>query len=152
MHPVQVCLGNTFGFETLPHFGNFTLAADHTNVACLTVVDLFQNLLVVLMPARDQNDVIVLTEIKRPPDVVKIHHDSCVRLGKTFCIGKGRPVINHFCFKAGELRSPYQEKGDVATAKDIDRRRRQYGLQKDLQLDTVRGLTDTLAEWGVLPA
>ena len=94
------------------------------------------------MPARDQHDVIILTEIKRPPDIVKIHHDGCVRLGKTFCIGKGRPVINHFCFKAGELRSPYQEKGDVATPKDIDSRGRQYGLQKDLQLGTVRRLVD----------
>src|SRR5262245_8634487 len=107
MYAVQVGLGNTFGCEALPHFGKFTLITTHTDIACLAIIDLFQNTLIVLMPTRYQDDVIVLSEVKRPPDVVKIRHDGRVRLWETFLICKGWPVVNHLRFKAGELRRTY---------------------------------------------
>ena len=137
MHAVQILLRHAFSCEALPHLGNLTLATNHANVARLTVVDLLQDTLIVLMPTRHQHHVIVLPEVKRLPRLVKIHHDGGIRFREALCVGKGRAVVDHFDFETGQFGGAHEEEGDMPTAKNIHGRGGQYRLQKNLQLSAI---------------
>ena len=72
VHAVEVMAVDALRFQTLPHFGDLALAADHAEVAGVAVVNLLQNMLVVLVAARHEDHVIVVAKIERLADLGRI--------------------------------------------------------------------------------
>jgi hypothetical protein len=94
MHPIQPLPRNTLGFEVLPDLGNPGLAAEHTQVAGWTIIDLLQDGMVVPMPTRHQYHIIILAEVERLPHASKWHDQSCIGFWKAFLVDKGRIIID----------------------------------------------------------
>src|SRR5262249_60200573 len=90
MHPIQPFPRNPLGFEGLPDLGNPGLAAEHTQVASWTVIELLQDGMVVPMPARHQYHIIILAEVEHLPHVRKWHGQGRIGFWKAFLIDKGR--------------------------------------------------------------
>src|SRR5262245_22968484 len=94
MHSIQPRPRNTLGFEVLPDLGNPGLAAEHTQVASWAVIDLLQDGMIVPMPARHQDHIIILAKVERLPHVRKGHDQRRIGFWKTCLADKGRIVID----------------------------------------------------------
>jgi hypothetical protein len=133
MHPIQPFPRNALGFEGLPDLGNPGLAAEHTQVASWTVIDLLQDGMVVPMPARHQYHIIILAEVERLPHVRKWHDQGRLGFWKAFLVDKGRIVIDDAHPEPDQGRSTYQGGDNMPTPTHPQGGCGQYGLQQEPQ-------------------
>jgi hypothetical protein len=112
MHPIQPFPRNPLRFEGLPDLGNPRLAAEHTQVASWTVINLLQDGMVVPMPTRHQYHIIILAEVERLPHVRKWHGQGRIGFWKAFLADKGRIVIDDAHPEPDQGRSAYQRRNN----------------------------------------
>src|SRR5262249_29505932 len=97
---------------------DFSLAADHSDVACIGLNGPTEHVLVLLMPTRDDDDVRVVIRYDLLKSLLKTFRVDSFGFWKAFGIRVDRPVINDRCAEAGNSGDLRDLGGDMSGSED----------------------------------
>jgi len=139
MHALETLAGNAPLFlQQLEHSPHPPPAADHADVGCRPAQHLQQRRDIVLVAARDQDDVSILVQRKVAQRRLERRGDDPVGHGEAFLAGKAGPIVEHDDAKVAHFAQLGQRQGSVPCTDDEQRRRAVLHFDEELRAAVLR--------------